>query len=321
MRRPLVSTAVGFLTFALSAGSAAADPITFFTTVSNTDYVTAVVGLRDVGAGSLQVSGVSGSVTKAYLFWHGPTNSADSSANANVTFAGSSISGTSIGFAHDNFWMMDNSQAYRADVTSLVTGNGTYSLSGFQKLPDVMIDGASLFVFYDDGNSANNRDVTLFNGNDGNFASPFDGDGWDFTMPGIDYFGGPANLLMYVSDGQVFTDTDGTLAVNGTSIASGQIFQGLAPKALGAGVSNGSLADIANFDITSLMLFGTNNLNVTLSAPDTFSDAISAVVAGIDVPSAPVPEPATLLLVASGGLGLLKARRRNGRRKSDAGRN
>jgi MYXO-CTERM domain-containing protein len=111
---------------------------------------------------------------------------------------------------------------------------------------------------------------------------------------------------LYVSDGQNFSpNDDGTLRVNGVAIASGGIFQGNSPKAPGAGVSNGSLTDVETFDLTSLLTPGTNSLNVTLDAG--FDDAISAVVAAVDLPAgaAPpstTPEPSTLTLL---GLPLL----------------
>jgi hypothetical protein len=84
-----------------------------------------------------------------------------------------------------------NSQSYRADVTSLVSGNGTYSLANFIKAgpPAADVNGASLVVFYNDGNTANDRNVALFNGNNSNFASSFDAEGWDITIPGVNYPG------------------------------------------------------------------------------------------------------------------------------------
>ncbi|MBM2826084.1 MAG: hypothetical protein HW403_148 [Dehalococcoidia bacterium] len=53
-----------------------ANNIALNTTVFATDYVAAGVGgMRDIGTGSIVVSGVSGTVTKALLYWHGPMNS------------------------------------------------------------------------------------------------------------------------------------------------------------------------------------------------------------------------------------------------------
>lgn len=161
------------LTPLAGASAAGANDISQFTTVFGTKVAYAGFGgMRGNGTGSLTVSGVSGTVTHAFLYWHGPTNSADPNANATVGFNGHSITGTNIGFSSDNNWGFENSQAYRADVTSLVTGNGTYSLSNFTKTDSsgtvADVNGASLIVFYDDGNTATNRDVVVFEGNDSN---------------------------------------------------------------------------------------------------------------------------------------------------------
>jgi hypothetical protein len=315
MRRVFYRSAFTALTLLLLMSSNAhANAIALYDTVFSTNFVTAAVGLRDVGAGSITVSGVSGTVTRALLYWHGPTNSASPTINANVTVAGTAVSGTNIGLSQDNFWGAQNSQAYRADVTSLITGNGSFSLAGFQNA-SAFVNGATLFVFYDDGNAANNRDVVLFNGNDSNFSSAFDAAGWNFTLNGINYTSGTANLVTYVSDGQNFGALDdGTLRVNGSFLATGGMFQGLAPKAPGAGVANGSLTDISTFNLTPFLVPGLNNLNMTLD--EGFNDALSAVVAAVDLPAgaAPppppsnVPEPATLVLVGA-GLALVARRR------------
>jgi hypothetical protein len=136
--------------------------------------------------------------------------------------------------------------------------NGTYALSNFQKT-DAQVNGASLFTFYNSGLSTGKRDVVLFEGNDSNFASSFDAAGCDFTLSGINYTSGKAFLTLYVSDGQDFSSSDdGTLRINGTSIATGGIFQGSAVKVPGAGVSNGSLTDVETFDITSFLTPGQN---------------------------------------------------------------
>lgn len=290
-----------------------ANILSYSETVFNTNFVTSDIGLRDVGAGNLTVSGVTGTVTRSLLFWHGPTNSTDPNVNANVNVDGAPVTGTNIGFSQDNFWASLNSQAYRADVTSLVTGNGTVALSNFQK-PDAKINGAGLFTFFDTGLSTGKRDVVLFEGNDSNFASSYDPAGWDFTLTGINYTSGSAFLTLYVSDGQNFGPADdGTIEVNGTPLASGGIFQGVSPRAPGAGVSNGSLTDIETFDITSFLTPGPNSLHVTLNAG--FEDALSAVVAAVDLPAgaAPpppsVPEPGTCFLLGAGLVALCRLRR------------
>ena len=117
--------------------------------------------MRGDGTGSITVEGVSGTVTKALLYWNGPTNSADPEHNAAVNFAGTPVTGVNIGFASANCWSFANSQSYRADVTPLVTGDDTYSLSNFRKSADVEINGVALIVFFNDGNTANDRNVVL----------------------------------------------------------------------------------------------------------------------------------------------------------------
>lgn len=297
-----------------AAGTASANDLAPFTTIQNTDWAQAGLGgMRGVGSGTIALSGVTGTVTKAYLYWHGPTNSTDPLANASVSFGGTGITGTNIGFSDDNFWDFQNSQAYRADVTSLVTGNGNYALSGFTKT-DAEINGASLIVFYNDGNAANNRDVVLFNGNDANFNNIYDADGWNSTLAGINYSGGTAAISFHVSDGQNFgANDDGTLLLNGVTLASGGIFQGASTPFSTGGVSNGKLWDIRTFDVTSFLQPGLNSLNIQMAS---VQDALSEVVVAIDLPvgSAPVvPEPATYALMAFGlaGIGLAARRRRH----------
>ena len=281
----------------LAATGAQANSLAFFTTVSNTNFVVAGVGgLRSdpsIGtqtSGTITVSGVAGTVTKAYLYWHSPTNSTNPNAAAALLLNGSNVVGTNIGFSQNNNWGYLNTQAYRADVTSLVSGNGNYVLTGFgTALPNVeggtSMNGASLIVFFK-GNPANNRDVMLFNGNDSTEPSEFDGPGWSAMLPGIVFTSGAAQLQLHVADGQSFP-IDDSFNLNGvTLVGRGPIFQGdSVPSTNNGPANNGNLWDIKTFDIPASVLSpGTNN--VLLSTGNTIANAgetLSLVVALISL--------------------------------------
>jgi hypothetical protein len=261
--------------------------------VLNTDVAYAGYGgMRGNGTGSIVLQGVSGTVTKAVLYWHGPTNSTSPTVNATVTFNGTSITGTNIGFAHDNLWFDNNvefanSQAYRADVSSLVTGNGTYSLANFRKthvtnnvtVVDADINGASLIVFFDDGNPSNNKNVYFRNINDSNKVSAYDDADWSQTLGGVAYSGGPAKLVLHVGDGQ-YRWNDAAVLLNGVTIAStGQIFDGSSVPSNGGSTElyGGSLWDIKPITIPEGVLSptGQNTLTITTGYNQ---DALSLVV-------------------------------------------
>jgi hypothetical protein len=245
-------------------------------------------GMRNIGTGTITLSGVGGTITKAYLYWHGPTNTVDPSANDTVEFGGTTIMGENIGFSSDNCWGFLNSQAYRADVTSLVTGNGDYSLSRFIQ-NDANINGVSLIVFYNDSVSTTNRDFVIFDGNDSNIGNPYDETGWDVVLPGINYDSGSAQITLHVSDGQHGPSwNDDNLYLNGSVLAAGpDLFNGTSvPNGAAAAELNGGLWDILSFDITSFLGQGLNNL--TLTTGDA-GDCLSLIVAIIDLPAGSAP--------------------------------
>jgi hypothetical protein len=89
-----------------------------------------------------------------------------------------------------------NGVTYRADVTTIVTGNGGYAIT----LPTTTGRGASLLVMFNDGVSSNNVDVVVFDGNESNRG---DLDRWEpFALSGINYNGGTVRLQLHVAEGQ-----------------------------------------------------------------------------------------------------------------------
>ena len=288
-----VAVVTGLLLF-IAAGAAmglhtqqaSANNIAPFETVFNTNYVSAGYGgMRGIGTGSIHLTGVSGTVTKALLFWHGPTDSTDPNVNAAVSFNGTAIQGTNIGISSDNCWGFDNSQAYRADVTSLVAGNGDYALSNFTKA-DADINGVSLLVFFDNGNPAGKRDIVLFDGNDSNTHNTYDADGWNVSLPGINYTSGTASMELHVSDGQSFEDD--ALVLNGSQLVpAGAVFQGdSVPNGPAAEQDGGGLWDIKDYDVTSFLSPGTNTLTLTTNYVD---DCLSLIVAAVNLPAGAAP--------------------------------
>lgn len=272
----------------LSVPTAQASDIASFQTVFATDVAVASLGgMRGLGTGSIELTGVTGDVTSALLYWHGPTNSEDPASNSAVSFGGSAVTGTNIGTSSDNCWGFDNSQAYRADVTSLVSGNGSFALADFTK-EGVEVNGASLIVFYDDGDDSNNRDVVMFDGNDSNQDNEFDAPGWNVSLPGINYAEGSAAMRLLVSDGQGFPD--GEVDVNGTVIAPApNVFQGDSVPSAGSD-NNGLLWDQKEYDVTSLLTPGDNTLELTSAY---VNDCLSLVVAAVDLPAGSAPNQPT----------------------------
>ncbi len=86
MIKPFCKTSLGLAILACSM-SASANLISLFETQRDTDFAYAGVGgLRGTGFGDITLSGVTGAVSQAYLYWHGPTNSTDPAFNADIFF-------------------------------------------------------------------------------------------------------------------------------------------------------------------------------------------------------------------------------------------
>lgn len=271
----------------------AAPSLQHATTMADTDFaVFGLGGMRGVGYGTMSVTGLVGTVKQATLYWHGPGKRDAGFSGAlpeNPLFGPSAVSVRTSGA---NCWPFDSGLAERGDVTALITGNTNLVLTNFlrqacgflSRCVVQEINGASLLVFYDDGNPANNRDVMIYEGNDASEVNAYDASGWNDRLDNIRFTGGPVALGLHVSDGQTGTNfLDGALRLNGTTLLpAGPNFEGNStPRSVG-GTTNGSLWDIRTEDVTSLLVPGTNALDLTLSGG---TDCLSLVVATVSLPA------------------------------------
>ncbi len=74
---------------------------------------------------------------------------------------------TMIGNGPDKCWGYGGSYTYRADVTSIVTGNGTYTVSGIPTNPPISTDdadGGTLFIIYSDPTANYRGHIVLHDG-------------------------------------------------------------------------------------------------------------------------------------------------------------
>jgi hypothetical protein len=274
-----------------------ANELAHFETVPATDFVVAAVGgMRNTASAGFNVSGLSGTVNKAYLYWHGPMNSTNPLANATLRINNQTVIGVNIGYSDDNCWGFNHSQAYRADVTSVVRAerNGYYLLSQFVKEgTNVNANGASLLIFFDDGNPGNNRDIVIFDGNDSNVDNSYDAPGWNMSVRDIHYTLGRAFLQLHVSDGQIYEDS--ALVLNGEDIdPHGWVFQGTTVQAANDGPSGkGRLWDVVSYEVTDLLAAGSNTLALAHSYlgrnRQPKGDCVSLVVAVMDLPAGAAP--------------------------------
>ena len=176
-------------------------------------------------------------------------------------------------------------------MTAFVPGNGSYSLANFTKAGGIDVNGASLLVFYNDGNATNNRDIAVFLGNDSNINNAFDPAGWASTLSGINYTSGTATLRVIVADGQGGAGFDDNgLALNGTTIVPpGFNWDGTTVPNGTGGPANGGLWDHTSYDVTASLTPGPNTL--ALTSVGTGGDCLSLVSTIFDLPAGSVTPP------------------------------
>ena len=201
---------------------------------------------------------------------------------------GEAVTSEPIGSLSSNCWPSSQSDAYRADVTSIVDEfkDDVYEFKSLASLTQFEGNGVSLVVLLTDNDSSNNKDVVIYDGNDSNIANPFDAPGWNIVLNNIQC---PAvctaALEMHVGDGQAANDDK--INVNNIALVPiGPIFDGntvlpFPPR------QNGNLWDIRSFDITSYLAPSAENSLSIISGVN--SDCLSVVVAIITLPAGAAP--------------------------------
>ena len=238
------------------------------------DYTAAGVGLRGRTGANINISGIpdDATVESAYLYW-GFLNNGVIPALGRMNVNGTPVEGTLLARGPDTCWGRTDSFSYRADVTTLVPGNGTYSLSGVASGGNILAQGASLVVLYEVP-GAPSRKIFLMDGNVVfNFAPRTSADTTlsDFkTAEAVS-----AKTTFIVGDGQTFTETASFTGSMGTANFSNP-FQG----------SDGRLWDTDTFDVSDQI--GGMDMSAEVVIRVT-SDCLMWVAQAFSVNTAPAP--------------------------------
>src|ERR1043166_4356487 len=128
----------------------------------------AVNGLIQPAA--FNVSGIPGAalIEKVFLWFDiSGTGAAVTVTITNPASQTFNLNATLIGSCQDKCWGYQGSYSYRVDITSAISGNGNYTISGIPAgNPQNDVDGATMMIVYSD-NSVNYRgDIIIFDGCD-----------------------------------------------------------------------------------------------------------------------------------------------------------
>jgi hypothetical protein len=252
-------------------------------------YTAAGTAMRNVGYGTINITGVpaGATVVSATLLWD-ILNDSDDPALAQGSFDGTAITGTEWASGATPCWSAVSSNfSYEADVTSLVTGNGGYSLTGFASgdtdgrdpwnvgSDAPMLEGASLVVVYQMAS------MPLANIQIGAGGTETDtGNEADAIMGGFTVTNPAAVTTTYiVADGQ---ESGNSAGFDGSTLP-GVGFPGADPQSV-PGYSQGTLWDTVTTDVSSLVNIGDTSASMSVTGG---TDCLVWVGQVLDVSSAP----------------------------------
>jgi hypothetical protein len=253
----------------------------------NGDYVANGVGLRGgtapsfgppLTSGNIAISGIpaGATVARAFLYWGLLDNGLNPAANQ-VTLNGKPVAGSLLGSGPDTCWGRTNSFTFRAEVTPLVAGNGTYTIGGIPTGAALLPEGASLVVIYQAAGLPT-KTVMLA---DGNVSIPSGVSTSTASFSGFSSAGPVAATTTFmVGDGQLqqfgptrasFTGSLGTLNIPGLFAAN-----------------NGPLWDTDTVNVSTLVGAGSSSSSATVQVT---GDCVLWSAQAFSVTSAPVTTP------------------------------
>ena len=228
-------------------------------------YTAAGTGMRNLGYGAISITGIPAGATvkSATLLWDILADSAGPSF-AQGTLDGKAFTGTQWASGASPCWPPGANFSYEADVTSLVTGNGSYKLAGFAtgqsdgadpwtSGPTAPLDeGASLVVVYELP-SMPQVTVQIAEG-----ATETPGDTASATLDGFTVGAkASASTTYIVADGQM---PGNTASFAGTTLP-GVSFPGNDPQAV-PHYSQGNLWDTVTTDVSSYLSPGDTSATI-----------------------------------------------------------
>jgi hypothetical protein len=280
--------------------------IPFYHSVHQGDFVMGGTTTRDgVSFGDpapITIAGIpaGSTIVAAYLNWNYLTSAPGGGGEPAVTLDGFSISASKMESASpDLCWGFSTTTAYYADVTSLISGNGTYFLGGAGNDGGTggFGEGASIAVVYSNPLEPT-REINLYCGVVGS-----DTTGGTAVTPHsfvTMYPGGPLHFAINGLDGQAFPDEffiEGIPAdAYGGVGAPGNAW----PGALGAFPSD-NLYDIKDGDASPYVLPGFGFTSYTLIT----GDCIGHTFSGVSF----LPAPGSIGVLALAGLASSRRRR------------
>ena len=289
----------------------------FVTTGASTRLFGVPVAQSDPFNVTLSGIPVGSTVVAAFANWSYLTDLPGDAGEAGITINGTPINGTVATGSPDLGWGRSSSAAYTADVTSLVTGNGSFRIGS--AVDDAVSggfgEGFSLLAVYSNPNSPLNR-VNVYSGFTSNTSRTPEGlvpSAAVYNFAAGPYVGGPAHFFINALDGQNgATDTFRINGLNAGGLLGGTGSATDAWRGLLGPSAAGNLYDHAEGDSSFVMVVNQTSLTAGTALGATGAgDAVGHSFGAISFAAAVVPEPGTALF----GVGLaafLALRRRRG---------